>query len=335
MTSRKRGGWTTGGLVFLCVLLVIPALALAQDPGEPPKDEIDPPWMEEPDEIVPGEETEDGLEFEVPFFAGGISTLVAQFVDCATGEPIDEGGVQTEYYFADGAQPPYGLEDLIRVVVWVPGYQPAAIEAFDVIEMPLLFVTISMIVPAEGSVCLMPAEGDPEPEFVDDEETPSPEVSPDGSPDGEDEEDEPGVCGARESERKVWRVVYHPAGVDVERLTKPNGGLETRFTFHFDRVRHHKVRDRGPCVREADHTGPHRPWDWSAWREDGSETVRVSTSKTIGGWPEGMSASYVQRWVLGFCAIDLSSLGLSHLRYVLGSFDANAYYEAFIKDQLK
>jgi len=326
--SLKAWRW----LVVLLIACMTVGLAARAVEGDDVDLLPEPPGYDEPGEIVPGEPTEEGVEFEIPFL-GGISTLVAEFFDCLTGESIDGAETQMEFYFREDAELPYELEELERVVVWAHGYQPATIESFEIVEIPLVFMTISMIVPTEGAVCLMPAGEGVEPEFVDDEVEPEPEAAPDDPPG--DEPEQPGECGQHETERKVWKVVYHSAGVDVERLTKPNGGLETRFTFHFDREQFYKMRERGPCTLEAGHDGAHSPWTWSKWQKDGSETTRVSTSKTIGGWPEGMSASYFERWVLGFCVSDLSQLGLSHLRYVLGSFDANAYYETFIKNQLR
>jgi len=325
-------------LVVLLGILMMAGWAAFAAEGEN-GDELppEPPWYEEPGEDVTGDPTEEGIEFEIPFL-GGLSTFLAEFFDCQSGEDIEGTGVHSEYYFRDGAEPPYELGDLERVVIWVPGYQPATIDSFEVMEIPLLFMTISVIVPAEGAICLMPAGDGVASEFFDGEEEPDPEQEdaplppPTPTP---SEPETPGQCNAYESERKVWKVVYHPAGVDVERLTKPNGGLETRFTFHFDREQFYKMRERGPCTLEAGHDGAHSPWSWSKWRKDGSETTRVSTQKTIGGWPEAMSASYFERWVLGFCWADLTSLGLSHLRYIVGSFDPNAYYDAYIKDQLK
>jgi len=323
-------------LVVLLGSLLVVGLVLAGAEGGNGEDlPPEAPWFDEPEEVVAGEPTEDGVEFEIPFL-GGLSTFLAEFFDCVSGETIEGAGVHSEYYFHDGAEPPYTLDDLERVVIWTPGYQPASIESFQVVEIPLLFMTISVVIPADGAVCLMPAGDGIAAGFFDEEAEPESEPeNPPLPPPTPSEQDVPGQCNEREVERKVWKVVYHPAGVDVERLTKPNGGLETRFTFHFDREQFYKVRDRGPCSLEAGHDGEHSPWSWSNWRKDGSESTRVSTQKTIGGWPEAMSASYFDRWVLGFCASDLSSLGLSHLRYILGSFDPDAYHEAYIKDQLR
>ena len=321
--------WRWLGVLAVATMCLVAAGALAEDPGGDTEDWIEPPWIEEPDETVPGEETEDGTEFTVPFFAEA-STFLAQFMDCETGIAIDVVGIKTEYYFLKGAEPPYAVKDLERIIVWAEGYQPKIIDEFDVMEIPLFIMTLSIIIPRDGIICLAPSGGDVSPWFDEDEDEPAELPAPTPAT-----PHDPSPCGAQESERKVYRVVYHPKGADVERLTKPNGGLETRFTFHFDREQFYKARDRGPCTLDAGHAGAHSPWTWSAWRKDGSVTTRVSFTKTIGGWPQGMSSSYFERWILAASFQDLAQLGLSHLRYVLGSFDPKEYYETYIKNQLK
>jgi len=105
--------------------------------------------------------------------------------------------------------------------------------------------------------------------------------------------------------------------------------------MNFDREKFWKTRDRGPCTLAAGHSGEHNPWEWSPWREDGSEIAPVTFTKTIGGWPDGMSPTYFETWVIGSCYADLTALGLASLRYQTGSFDPKAYYEEFIEVQLE
>jgi hypothetical protein len=316
----------------MAIMIVPASLALADEGVVDPDDQIGQPWIDEPDKTVPGEEDEHGVAFDVPFLAEA-SAFLANIVDCTTGEPIDAAAVTTEYYFDEEATGPYSLSDLNRVVVWAEGYQPAEIVDLQIFPLNLFFVTINVITPREGDICLQPAGEPGQVLFDEDEEQPLPSPTP--TPAESPGTSEPGECGAYEAERKVYRVAYHPAGATVARITKPNGGLETEFTFFFDRESFYKIRDRGPCTLAAGHTGSHSPWNWSAWREDGSDTSRVSFTKTVGGWPEGMSASYFERWILGACYQDLAARNLSHLRYVLGSFDAAAYYLAHIRPQLQ
>jgi hypothetical protein len=133
----------------------------------------------------------------------------------------------------------------------------------------------------------------------------------------------------------VWKVIYHPTSVDVVRGQNDKGGLETTFYSNFNREKFWKARDRGPCGLTIGHAGQHSPWGWSAWREDGSEIDPVTFVQTVGGWPEGMSASYFERWIIGSCYQDLVGIGLTDLGYVDGSFDAREYYEEYVRSRLR
>jgi|GEM_PF-4757930 len=48
-----------------------------------------------------------------------------------------------------------------------------------------------------------------------------------------------------------------------------------------------------------------------------------------------MSSTYFDRWILSFCYQDLASIGLSHLKYVPGSFDPKTYYDTYVKPFLQ
>jgi hypothetical protein len=329
-SARWVGRQATRVLLFL-LAASLSSLLLAQvpptDPGFPPGPEE--PWDKEPpDVVVPGEKTEEGVEFESPFLIG-VSSLAAQFVNCATGEMIPAEGIEAEYYFSEGAEAPYDVGDLRKIVVWASGYLPKEITEFRTFSVNLFLVTLTILYPAEGNVvCLTPSSGRLDATFADAGSDPGPVPPIPPSP-------APGTCGTVESQREVWKVVYHPTSVNVVRGQNAKGGLETTFHLSFDREEFWKARDRGPCTLSAGHSGAHVPWEWSAWREDGSETTLVTFTQTIGGWPEGMSATYFEGWVLGFCHQDLAGMGLTTLRYVEGSFDAKAYYDLHIKPQLE
>lgn len=316
----------------LALLSLVVAGALGGLVGAEPVPPFPPeePWNKEPpDVVVPGKETEKGAEFETPFLAG-VTAFVAQFIDCSTGAPIAPETIETDYYFADGATAPYATDELERVVVWALGYLPKEITEFEAISLPFLFFTITILYPTGGQVvCLTPSSGSLDATFVDGDPAPEPPPPVPAPPPA------PGTCGAKETERKVWKVEYHPTSALVERGQNAKGGLETTFRMNFDRETFWKARDRGPCTLTAGHAGAHSPWTWSAWREDGSTIAPVTFTHTIGGWPEGMSASYFETWVVGSCYADLAALGLSYLRYVIGSFDAKAYYELHIAVQLE
>ena len=324
-------GWRTVRLSVLALVVVVVG-TLAGAVGAQPIPPLPPgePWEEEPpDVVVPGKETEEGAEFETPFLVG-VTALLAQFVDCSTGAAIAPEAVETDYYFADGATPPYEVGELERVVVWALGYVPKEITQFETFSLPILFFTITVLYPAGGQiVCLQPSSGSVAPVFVEDDVAPGPPPPLPAPPPA------PGTCGAQEAERKVWKVVYHPTSVLVERGQNAKGGLETTFRMNFDRETFWKTRDRGACSLTAGHPGAHSPWDWSAWREDGSEIAPVTFTQTIGGWPDGMSASYFEGWVVSACYADLAARGLPTLRYITNSFDAKAYYELHIDMQLE
>jgi len=143
---------------------------------------------------------------------------------------------------------------------------------------------------------------------------------------------EPGICGAWEREEHAYLAVHYPLEVIVTRGKNSKGGYETTFTDIALRVIHFKDRERGPCGKEAGHDGPHQPWTWSAWREDGIQVDVIINTTTIGGWPEGMSTSYFERWLVPAFYRDLQLEGFGHLRW-RGPF-CHEWYEEELEEKL-
>ncbi|HEC62770.1 MAG TPA: hypothetical protein ENI38_00015, partial [Candidatus Acetothermia bacterium] len=113
--------------------------------GQPPPDWEQSPPEEEPWAGVPGEESDKGVEFETPFIMG-ISSLAVEVTDCTTGAPIPAASLQAEFVFREGTEESYSPEDLLLIVVWAPGYFPQVVTEFSVVEIPMGFIALKIIV---------------------------------------------------------------------------------------------------------------------------------------------------------------------------------------------
>ncbi len=123
--------------------------------GEPKGDGDDPDY-----EVPGGEETTQGVTFEIPFVPDASSFALGRVTDCATGKAIDPARLSTEFFLAPAAVPPYAWTDLDKVVVRSPGYLPLAITEFKPVTISLLFFRMTFVTPARPNVCLTPA-GEP------------------------------------------------------------------------------------------------------------------------------------------------------------------------------
>ena len=148
----------------------------------------------------------------------------------------------------------------------------------------------------------------------------------------EQPEVDPGICEAWEREEHAYLAEHYPLEVIVTRGKNSKGGYETTFTDITLRVIHFKDRERGPCGLEEGHEGPHQPWTWSAWREDGIQVDVITTTTTIGGWPEGMSTGYFERWLVPAFYRALQSEGFGHLKW-RGPF-CHEWYEEELEKKL-
>lgn len=121
--------------------------------GAGPPDEEDPDL---PYDVPGGEETDQGIEFEIPFIRDVSSFVLGDVTDCVTGTPIDPDDLTTEFSFPFGSQPPHELSDLEMVTVRSPGYVPFEITRFEPFTFSLLFFEITLLMPAEPDLCLEP-----------------------------------------------------------------------------------------------------------------------------------------------------------------------------------
>ncbi|MCK4571183.1 hypothetical protein KAT84_04445, partial [Candidatus Bipolaricaulota bacterium] len=121
--------------------------------------ETGPPGYEEPDhpyDVPGGEETDQGIEFEIPFMPSFSTFTPGEVTDCETGNPIDASKLTTEFIFPPGAEPPYELIDLEKAIVRSPGYLPHEITEFQPFSISLLFIQITLLMPADPNICLEP-----------------------------------------------------------------------------------------------------------------------------------------------------------------------------------
>jgi hypothetical protein len=109
-----------------------------------------------PYDVPGGEETEQGIEFEIPFMPDFSSFVLGDVTDCETGEPIDPSALSTEFSFPPGAQAPYDLSELERVTVRSPGYVPHEITEFKPFSFSLFFFEVTLLMPAQPDICLEP-----------------------------------------------------------------------------------------------------------------------------------------------------------------------------------
>ena len=104
----------------------------------------------------PAETTNQGIQVPAPIF-GVSGMLFDQVTDCETGEEIDPSLLQTEFVFRSGAQAPYDLSELEKVIVKAEGYTPREMTNFSPMQVSLGFLQVSLLIPAEQSICLSPA----------------------------------------------------------------------------------------------------------------------------------------------------------------------------------
>ncbi len=109
-----------------------------------------------PYQISEGTETDQGVQFEIPFLAGFSAFVVGDVTDCETGAPIDASLISTEFIFSPASQPPHPLTDLAKVLVSSPGYVPYEITQFQPLSISLLFIRITLLMPADPRICLTP-----------------------------------------------------------------------------------------------------------------------------------------------------------------------------------
>jgi len=114
-----------------------------------------------PYQISEGTETDQGIQFEIPFLAGFSAFVVGDVTDCETGDPIDASRISTEFIFPPTSQPPHRLADLEEVLVNSPGYRPYVIRRFQPLSINLLFMQITLLLPAESAICLNPVDEEP------------------------------------------------------------------------------------------------------------------------------------------------------------------------------
>ncbi|MFC2083175.1 hypothetical protein ACFLSG_03960 [Candidatus Bipolaricaulota bacterium] len=112
---------------------------------------------DKPHEDVPGgDETDQGTEFETPFLPDVSTFVLGDVLDCVTGEIVDPTLLSTEFVFAPGSEPPYELSQLEKVIVRAFGYLPYQIIGFQPYTINLLFIQITLLMPAETGICLDP-----------------------------------------------------------------------------------------------------------------------------------------------------------------------------------
>lgn len=133
---------------------------LITETGLPDEGEPDFPY-----DVPGGEETDQGIEFEIPFMRDFSSFVLGEVTDCETGAPIAPSVLTTEFFFPPWKQPPHELSDLEKVIVRSPGYVPYEITRFQPLSFSLFFFEITLLMPAEPNLCLEPI-GEPTLETV-------------------------------------------------------------------------------------------------------------------------------------------------------------------------
>ncbi|UCF09435.1 MAG: hypothetical protein JSW65_05050, partial [Candidatus Bipolaricaulota bacterium] len=111
-------------------------------------------------EVPGGEQTDRGIEFEIPFIKDITSFALGDVTDCVTHALIPPENLSTEFVVPPGAEAPYDLTQLEKVIVRSPGYLPYEITDFRPVTFQILFLQITILEPAEKDICLVPV---PEP----------------------------------------------------------------------------------------------------------------------------------------------------------------------------
>jgi len=115
-------------------------------------------------DVPEGKETDQGIEFDIPFMPDFSAFVLGGVTDCDTGDPIDAADISTEFIFSATAQLPYQLTELETVIVSAPGYLPYEITQFQPLTFNLLFIQITLLMPTVPDICLLPtpsSTGDP------------------------------------------------------------------------------------------------------------------------------------------------------------------------------
>ena len=101
----------------------------------------------------PAETTNQGIQVPTPIF-GVSKMLFDQVTDCETGEEIDPALLQTEFVFTSGAQTPYDLSKLEKVILSAEGYEDRQILDFTPMQLGLGFIQFTVLAPREQDICL-------------------------------------------------------------------------------------------------------------------------------------------------------------------------------------
>lgn len=111
-----------------------------------------------PQEEVTGEPgPNDGVQFSTPFIVEIIGLLIDRVTDCVTGEPIPPGKLRAEFVFQEGAQAPFKLDDLQKIILKSEGYQPREITSFFKIQLQIGQLMFTFVLPLDRSLCLTPS----------------------------------------------------------------------------------------------------------------------------------------------------------------------------------
>ena len=117
------------------------------------------------EEVPGGEETDRGIEIETPFLPGISTFVLGDVYDCVTGSLIAPSELMAQFVFSSDAEPPYDLEQLETVIVRAPGYVPHEITKFVPQTFSMLFISVTLLMPARTPICLEPF-GEPSLEIV-------------------------------------------------------------------------------------------------------------------------------------------------------------------------
>jgi len=103
-----------------------------------------------------------GVHFPVPFIIGITALALGDVKDCQSGAVIPPEKLTAEFFFADGAHPPFQFNQLKKIIIKAEGYQPKEITQFMTMQFTLGFLKLVFIIPLEASICLQPACNNPQ-----------------------------------------------------------------------------------------------------------------------------------------------------------------------------
>jgi hypothetical protein len=98
-----------------------------------------------------------GVHFPVPFIIGITALALGDVKDCQSGAVIPPEKLTAEFFFADGAHPPFQFNQLEKIIIKAEGYQPKEITQFMTMQVTLGFIKLIFIVPLEQNICLQAA----------------------------------------------------------------------------------------------------------------------------------------------------------------------------------